>query len=390
MIVKETGLTQESNMTRSRPTSVASGDQERFEPKLLKAAEKDDVDAMKKIIDEAISVGRMTDTLLRVALARAAEKGRVAATRYLLSKGARTDAVASNRLSPLYRAVERKLPNIVQLLLDHGASMESTDKEGRTPLMTAACNNDFHMLNLLVSRGADVNARDIKGRNVLHVLAGDKQGVFLDDVVDCLLATKIQIDGEEGRDDLQRTPLHWACATGNLRLAKKLITRPRGPRADISAIEIRSKTPLHIAAAHADRDDLVQMLIDHFANIHLRSDGGWTPLHNACEKGSLKVVRILVEAGADINAKLLKGLTPLHIAATEGNTDVVKYLLSQPKIKRDARDSTGSTPFLLAAQYHRRDILEILAPYNNVKALSEDALGACYGFHATIVGRLMI
>jgi ankyrin repeat protein len=126
--------------------------------------------------------------------------------------------------------------------------------------------------------------------------------------------------------------LHWACATGKLRLAELLLTRPQGPRANVNAIEIRDKTSLHIAAAH-DRNDIVEMLLSYDAVVNARSDGGWTPLHVAVEKGSEKIVRILLEAGAEINAKLLNGMTALHLAAQGGHCGVVKRLLEHADCK---------------------------------------------------------
>ncbi len=273
---------------------------------------------------------------------------------------------------------------IVQLLLEHGANPETADKKGRTALMTAAWQNHWHILNSLIMKGANINAKDARGRNVLHNLGADKKCDWGDSVIERILAENIQIDGPEGQDQLGRTPLHWACATGKLHLAELLLTRPKGPTAHINAVEIREKTSLHLAASH-DRDDLVLLLLKYGAECNKQSDGGWTALHNACEIGSQVIVRILIEAGSDVNAKLLNGMTPLHLAAQGGHIEVVKLLLEQKDIRRTARDTFGSTPFLRAAQNKRKDIVSLLAPFNNLERMSEDALGACNGFHATIV-----
>jgi ankyrin repeat protein len=366
--------------TRSRSTDHT----ERLEPQLLRAAENDNVDKLRDLLASAKLKGQLQEHHLRIALMRSSEKGKVAATTFLLSEGAPPDGAPGNRLSPLLRAVERNHIAIVAALLEHGANPETADKKGRNALMTAAWKNHYHILNSLIKHGADVNAKDMRGRNVLHNLAADKSNNWGDDVIEVLLKQNIHIDDEEGQDHLQRTPLHWACVTGKRRLVEQLLSKSRGSKAKIDAVESRGKTGLHLAAAH-DRDDIVEFLIPNGANVHARSDGGWTPLHNACMVGSERMVRTLIASTADINSKLLNGTTPLHLAAEAGHLAVVNYLLTFKDLKRAARDTFGSTPFLRAAQNKRKDIVNLLAPFNNLGSLSSDALGACNGFNATIV-----
>ncbi|KAJ5961290.1 Mg2+ transporter protein CorA-like/Zinc transport protein ZntB [Penicillium vulpinum] len=373
-------------------SSVTSDSHERLEPRLLRAAESNDIDSLKNIITLAQEYNQLTDNFLRIGLMRSAERGCIAATEYLLTQGAKTD-VPSNRASPLLRAVERDHYEIVRLLLDHGASPDSADKEGRTALMTAAWKNHADILHLLIMRGADMNKHDLRRRNVLHNLAADKscRWGWGDEIVKLLLRTKCLVDGDEGKDELGRTPLHWACATGNWRLAELLLTRTierdgeevQMP-AEIDAVELRGKTALHIATAH-DRADIVLLLLAHKAAVNATSDGGWTPLHNACDNGCEEIVRILISEGAHINAQLLNGITPLHLAAQGGHREVVRCLLERPDLKRRVRDNFGSTPFLRAAQFKRKDIVLLLAPFNNVESLSDDVKEACAAFDATVV-----
>jgi ankyrin repeat protein len=278
----------------SRSRSRSSDHNERLEPQLLRAVEIDDVPRLEKILDAAKTKGQLNENFLRIGLMRSSEKGKVNATRFLLDHGALPDGGSGggNRLSPLLRAVERNHIPIVHMLLEAGASPETSDKKGRTALMTAAWKNHWHILNSLISKGADVNAKDERGRNVLHNLAADKQCDWGDSVIELLLKTNIAIDGEQGQDKLGRTPLHWACATGKLHLAELLLERARPPRARLEAVEIRGKTSLHLAAAH-DWDYIVDMLLLRGADVHAVSDGAWTPLHNACEVGSVKIVSVV-------------------------------------------------------------------------------------------------
>jgi ankyrin repeat protein/Mg2+ and Co2+ transporter CorA len=377
-------------MGRSPSRSSDGGDSTqntRVEPRLLKAIEEKKHDDAIAIIEHAKVKAQPVDHLLRIGLMRAAERGNIYIAEYLLKSGAKPDGAPGGRVSPLFKAIEKNHVGIVQLLLKFGGNVDAQDKQGRTALMTAAWKNHFHIMIELLRCGADVNKKDNTGRNVLHNLAADKHCNWGRDVIGELLRRDIAIDGLEGQDEGKRSPLHWAASTGKKELCEMLLKRQRPPRANVNAVEIRQKTALHLAIAHG-RDDIVEMLLVYGGNVMARSDGGWTPLHNACANGTVKVVRTLLLAGADVNAKLLTGMTPLHIAAQNGHLEVVNCLLERKDIKRTARDKFGISPFLLAAQSKnpaRKDIVNRLAPSNQVDSLSDDALGATNGFHATIV-----
>ncbi|KAF2128585.1 hypothetical protein P153DRAFT_293388 [Dothidotthia symphoricarpi CBS 119687] len=390
-------------MTRSPSRSTDGGGDpanHRVEPRLLKAIIEQHNEDVVAIIEQAKSKSQPIDHLLRLGLMRAAERGNTYVVEYLLKSGAKPDGAPGGRVSPLLKAVEENHAGVVQLLLKSGGYADAQDKQGRTALMTAAWKNSFHIVSELLYRGADVNKKDNQGRNVLHNLAADKHCNWGRDVIDLLLKTNIAIDGPEGQDEKRKSPLHWAAMTGKKELCEMLLTRPKLPKANVNAVEDREKTALHLAVAHG-RDDIVELLLQYKADVKARSDGGWTALHNACEQGPIKdpderetiekaevrvkIIKMLLDAGADVNARLLNGWTPLHAAAQKGHSEVVEYLLTRVDIKRAARDTFGVTPFVRAAQNKRRDIVNLLAPSNNVDSLSEDARGACKGFNATIV-----
>lgn len=371
-------------MGRSPSRSSDGGGPARIEPLLLSAIEGKRHGEVIAIIEEAKAKAQPIEHLLRIGLMRAVERTNVEISEYLLESGAKPDGAPGGRLSPLLKAVERNNPKLVQLLLRFGANVNTQDKQGRTALMTAAWKNNFHVMEVLLKGGADANKKDNSGRHILHNLAADKDCNWGSNVVELLLRQNIALDGPLGQDESKRTPLHWAASTGKRELCEMLLERARPPRANVNAVEGRGKAPIHLAIAHG-RDDIVETLLAHGADVMAKSDGSWTPLHNACEQGTVRVVRVLLGAGADVNARLLNGMTPLHVAAQAGHLEVVQCLLERKDIKRTARDSFGITPFLRAAQNKRRDIVNLLAPSNNVETLGEDALGACNGFDATIV-----
>lgn len=77
-----------------------------------------------------------------------------------------------------------------------------------------------------------------------------------------------------------------------------------------------------------------------------RDKDGSTPLHCACWKGHVEVVRVLLDAGADINAKNQNdhyGDTALHAAAHGNQKDVVEILIKRGA-NVNSKNKIGRTP----------------------------------------------
>lgn len=49
---------------------------------------------------------------------------------------------------------------------------------------------------------------------------------------------------------------------------------------------------------------------------------GWTPLHEACNYGNLRIVQELVWSGANVNSLGYKAITPLHDAVINDHAKV--------------------------------------------------------------------
>ena len=50
----------------------------------------------------------------------------------------------------------------------------------------------------------------------------------------------------------------------------------------------RKSTPLHLAAGY-NRTRIVQLILQHGADVHAKDKGGLVPLHNACSYGHFEV-----------------------------------------------------------------------------------------------------
>lgn len=90
----------------------------------------------------------------------------------------------------------------------------------------------------------------------------------------------------------------------------------------------REMTPLHHAAYSGDLK-LAKTLVSKGANVNARNKDGATPLHLALKRGHRDVAKLLINKGADVNAKDDKGLTPLSVAIVRGQPEMEKLLRSK-------------------------------------------------------------
>uniref|UniRef100_A0A8C9G2G7 Poly [ADP-ribose] polymerase n=1 Tax=Pavo cristatus TaxID=9049 RepID=A0A8C9G2G7_PAVCR len=123
-------------------------------------------------------------------------------------------------------------------------------------------------------------------------------------------------------------------------------------------------TPLHLAAGY-NRVKIVQLLLQHGADVHAKDKGDLVPLHNACSYGHYEVTELLVKHGACVNAMDLWQFTPLHEAASKNRVEVCSLLLSygaDPTLLNCHNKSTidlAPTPQLkerLACEYKTRSV----------------------------------
>jgi len=86
---------------------------------------------------------------------------------------------------------------------------------------------------------------------------------------------------------------------------------------------------------------------------------GRMPLHAACFKGDLEIVKMILFKGMDIHECDLNGSSPLHYAGAGGNTDVIKELVSMGA-SLHAKDAAGFTPVQIAKMRGREDAAKLL------------------------------
>jgi ankyrin repeat protein len=146
-----------------------------------------------------------------------------------------------------------------------------------------------------------------------------------------------------------------AANSGNAAAVKQMIAAG----ADVNAEEpAKGQTALMWAAAEGHAD-VVQVLIEHGANVKSASKSGFTPLLFAAVKNDPKSVENLLAAGADVNTALPDGTKALSVAISN-KSSLAAGVLVDHGADPNVADRTGITPLHTAAQQGSLDLVNKL------------------------------
>ncbi|KAG1674516.1 Transient receptor potential cation channel subfamily A member 1 [Nymphon striatum] len=226
----------------------------------------------------------------------------------------------------LHFATESDIASVIDMVLTYCPDLNVTDIDGNTALHVAVMAEKSNSIQHLIQKGAETNILNSKCYGPLHLAVVLNRPL----IVANLLAPK-QVDGcavgAQGR-----TALHFACIHDYYECVNVL------------AIEICLKNGACICQQQHDKS---------------------TPLHLACSRGSLEIVRILLhEQNQMVLSKCLsledaQHRTPLHMAAMFNHPDLVKYLVAEGG-DLEHYDIEERTPLLLAAVHQAWDSVILL------------------------------
>ncbi|KAG1700348.1 hypothetical protein DVH05_012149 [Phytophthora capsici] len=166
-----------------------------------------------------------------------------------------------------------------------------------------------------------------------------------------LLSSGINLDV---KDEDERTPLHWACALGQLEVAEFLLEHAK---AAVNVQDDAGWTPL-MSAASAGHGEIVRLLLSKGADSNLPNENGQIPLHY--HKGRQEIAELLLDYTRDVNYADNTGSTPLMRALGGKPSPVIIALLLDHGAKVNTRDVGGNTPLHLAISEGYEDIARFL------------------------------
>ncbi len=214
--------------------------------------------------------------------------------------------------TPLLVATQNRHYKLAQYFLEHGANPNIANNGGWTPLYLATDNRNIEggdypvrtpdmdhldFIKLLIAKGANVNARICGVESTPEECKGDSTETRTNFTMQWLF--------EDGA-----TPFLRAAQSGDVELMKLLLAHGANPK----IFTAHNVTPLAVAAgigwvegvtfewSPEENLEAVKMCLDLGISPNVADDEGRTALHGAAHKGRLAVIQLLVDHGANLNA----------------------------------------------------------------------------------------
>ncbi|MCJ1295195.1 hypothetical protein MMC34_006757 [Xylographa carneopallida] len=337
---------------------------------LTRAAIQGRTDIAQLLIDKGANLeARLPSPKFRTPLHEAAWSGHEEMVRMLVRNGADIEAREGEGKTALFRSAQHNQARLVEFLLGNKANTEVQDKwERLTPLIFAARAGAAEVVEVLVKAGANIEVQT-KG----HVTAlNEAASCGHDKIAQTLLAVGANI---EATDNTLRTPLFRAVDGGRTSVVKTLLEA--GAKTEARRKSDQCETPLLYAAWFLGKEEILELLLRHKANIGAKDMNGRTALIRAACRGYEQNVKMLLEHGANIDAQDNFGGTAIMRAVDYGHKSMLRFLAAKGANVR-ARDRYQRTLLHSAAKNERTslilDIIRLGVDINAVGSENESAL----------------
>jgi ankyrin repeat protein len=255
------------------------------------------------------------------------------------------DLTQSNALS---LAAEQGCEIMVDVLISRGVDLNTMDESGLTPLGYATKVGHFNIALSLIRAGANINYQS--GNSSLPLVEATLEGH--DELVRLLLESGADPRLCHGQNNI--TALIMAARQNNAAIIQLLLDHG----ADIEAMDTYGNSAL-LEACHKSSFESILYLLDAGARTNVRNGAGSEAMHLVVPSLSRYSITIdrgrhvldaLWQMGTNIDPTDEEGRTPLHLAASHSVAWVVEWLLNHGALV-NAQDRSLWTP-LHASIYH--------------------------------------
>jgi len=219
----------------------------------------------------------------------------------------------------------------------------------RTGLMIAAEEGWTDIVYEIVSEEVDINEKDNLGVTAIMLASenGHKKVVHI-----------LWINGADfsETDENGEHTIVKATKRGHIKVVKYFLDI--GWDVDLKC-DLNNGTILSVAAAYG-QDDIVSMLIKHWADVNYKNEIGADPLMAAAANGHDTTVTMLLENGADgVNMKNMNGFTSL-MQSTKYPRTIAVLLDAGAEVNMQNTQDNGCTALMLAAIQGHSETVSIL------------------------------
>ncbi|GJQ81133.1 hypothetical protein Trydic_g10282, partial [Trypoxylus dichotomus] len=217
--------------------------------------------------------------------------------------------------------------------------------------------SSLEIVRIYVKAGANFNKPDIFNCTPLHYSIFAKKNTEITK----LLLKDCKISNPHAGQGNDTTILHMSVRSGDANVTKMLLER-----VDVNVVDKRRFTPLLAAielANQSTRLQVVEVLLEHKAEVNFLTSTKYTPLELAIMYGNRKVVDMLLKYKADVNFSNSKHVRPLCKAINMKNIEIIELLLQNGAyVNQMCLD--GLTPLIYAIKVKDKDIIRLLLNYN--------------------------
>lgn len=224
----------------------------------------------------------------------------------------------------------------VMLALDDGANVDAVDENGDGAIYNATSSGRLDIVKLLVENGASFQKPRksmFRETSVLHIASQNGDLALIEFFLDNGMNINMTVDGE--------TPLLKAVSSNRVDAVKYLIAKG----ADVNGNPKKAgMLPLHEAAKLGNLN-MVWLLFNAGANIHINQGTYGTPLYQAVINGKIEIAKQLIDLGANVNASIdatyrhkryFYDVTPYDMALFEIKW-LQQFLVRQPNVSEEIK-----------------------------------------------------